>query len=358
VNAADPHRLISDPAPGPGQITSSASYGLNTFVIYLKDYFRNISGKAFLLTTGFVTLLISLNYTVGIETRIRSLHPWPLSLLIFFLFYGVVFLTAWRIQRPRMPSAIDRAWWVLLLAPLFFAFKMIHWDFSFLASAGWHYPWGRYTLVIMQLPMKLLVLLVMLAFCRKMLAGQSTGVGVAGDDSFFGFTTRGFTPRPYLLILLFLVPVIALASTQHDFLLAYPKVKNIAFINGYTRAVWPWKLLFEISYGLDFVSIELFFRGFLVIGLVRWAGQAAGASSDLLRQGPHRPEPSLDSVLPMAAFYCTVHFGKPLGECISSYFGGLALGVIAWRTRSVLGGLIVHLGLAWMMEVGGWIGNL
>lgn len=140
------------------------------------------------------------------------------------------------------------------------------------------------------------------------------------------------------MILLLLVPLIALASTRPDFLHTYPKVKNIGFLSGYTHPVWPWKALYELSYGLDFLSIELFFRGFLVIGLARYAGQYA--------------------ILPMAAFYCTIHFGKPLGECISSLFGGLALGVIAWRTRSILGGLIVHLGLAWMMELGGWIGNM
>jgi hypothetical protein len=36
----------------------------------------------------------------------------------------------------------------------------------------------------------------------------------------------------------------------------------------------------------------------------------------------------------------------------------MILGVIAIRTRSILGGLIAHLGLAWLMEVGGWLGNL
>lgn len=96
--------------------------------------------------------------------------------------------------------------------------------------------------------------------------------------------------------------------------------------------------MYEISYGLDFFSIELFFRGLLVIGLSRYAGEKA--------------------ILPMAVFYCTIHFGKPLGECISSFFGGMILGVIAMRTRSILGGLIAHLGLAWLMEVGGWLGNL
>ena len=109
-------------------------------------------------------------------------------------------------------------------------------------------------------------------------------------------------------------------------------------MNAYPGQSWPWKVGYELSYGLDFLSIELFFRGLLVIGLVRYAGEKA--------------------ILPMAAFYCTIHFGKPLGECITSFSGGLALGVLAYRTRSILGGLIVHLGLAWMMEVGGWVGHL
>jgi hypothetical protein len=168
-------------------------------------------------------------------------------------------------------------------------------------------------------------------------SGQPGDLSKAGG-AFFGLTIKNFNARPYFLLLLFMVPLVALASTRPDFLHTYPKVKNIAFISTYTKTVWPWQILYELSYGLDFLSIELFFRGLLVIGLARYAGEYA--------------------ILPMAAFYCTIHFGKPLGECISSFFGGLLLGVIALRTRSVLGGLIVHLGLAWMMELGGWLGGL
>ena len=101
---------------------------------------------------------------------------------------------------------------------------------------------------------------------------------------------------------------------------------------------WLYKLLFELSYGSDFFSVEIFFRGFLVIGFIKWVGK--------------------DAILPMACFYCTIHFGKPMGECISSYFGGLLLGIVAYNTRSIYGGLMVHLGIAWLMEIGGYIGNL
>jgi hypothetical protein len=57
----------------------------------------------------------------------------------------------------------------------------------------------------------------------------------------------------------------------------------------------------------------------------------------------------------MAALYCAIHFGKPLAECISSFFGGILLGVISYHSRSVAGGLVLHLGIGWLMEIAGLI---
>jgi hypothetical protein len=154
--------------------------------------------------------------------------------------------------------------------------------------------------------------------------------------SFYGLTTKGMDWTPYLIMLLVMVPLIAIASTQPDFLAVYPKLKLITNLSFEELTLWH-RLLFELSYGSDFITIELFFRGFLILAFVKWAGK--------------------DAILPMACFYCTIHFGKPLGECISSYFGGLLLGIVVFNTRSVLGGLMVHLGIAWLMELGGYIGN-
>jgi hypothetical protein len=321
---------------------------MRAFLQYLLAYLRHTSRPALLITTLFIAALITTNYTFGIERHILTAGPWYVAFSGFFLFYGVVLTLAWGLQyewgggvragteataaamrgAPRFFQ--PRLVILLLLAPLFFAAKMVHWDLSPLLPAA--YPWNHYWLIVLQLPAKLLLLFGLLFTCRKagLLEGDSLRSSV-------GLTTRGFDARPYFLLLLLLVPVVALASTRPDFLHVYPKVKNIAFINGYASPVWPWKLGYEVSYGLDFLSIELFFRGLLIVGLVRYAGEHA--------------------ILPMAAFYCTIHFGKPLGECISSYFGGLVLGVLAYRTRSILGGLIVHLGLAWMMEFGGWLGH-
>ena len=133
-----------------------------------------------------------------------------------------------------------------------------------------------------------------------------------------------------------MVPLVAAASFQKDFLYVYPKLKNIQFFFENENSGW-YKFLYELSYGSDFVTIELFFRGFLILAFVKWAGKEA--------------------ILPMAVFYCTIHFGKPLGECISSYFGGIILGVITYNTQTIFGGLLVHLGIAWLMELGGYLGN-
>ena len=324
---------------------------MKAFINYLRQYLQQQSYKRLLLTLLFVAVLVAVNYTIGIEKRIQRLGAWYFSLAGFFVFYTGVLAIAWGLQGRVSGGGMEdggegggrsaigsdgsggRRWrWVLVLAPLYFAAKMVHWDLTPLLPSSLGPLRERYALIVLQWPAKLLLLLIFIYLCRK--AGLLRG---AGPWDAVGLTTRGFNARPYFFLLLLLVPVIVLASTQPDFLRVYPKVKNIAFLNGHAHPIWPWRLLYEFYYGLDFLSIELFFRGLLVIGLARYAGATA--------------------ILPMAVFYCTIHFGKPLGECITSFFGGLILGVLAMRTRSILGGLMVHLGMAWMMEVGGWIGG-
>ncbi len=329
---------------------------MRRFIRYLTDFYKNSSRAALLLTTLFIAALVYANYSIGIERRIKSL-PWYEAIGTFFCFFSLVLALAWGLQyewgykeragttapvlrrghltvtTAAAPAGYFQPKMVLLIAigALFFSFKMVHWDLGALLPHTVVFPWDRYTLLILQLPLKVLLLFTVLFACRRfgLLEGGLRGIGL---------TTKNFNAAPYFGLLLLLLPLIALASTQHDFLQVYPKVQHLSFIDGYARPAWPWKLVYEFSYGLDFLGIELFFRGLLVIGLLRFAGQ--------------------DAILPMAAFYCTIHFGKPLAECISSFFGGLVLGAVAANTRTILGGLVVHLGLAWLMELGGWIGHV
>ena len=89
-------------------------------------------------------------------------------------------------------------------------------------------------------------------------------------------------------------------------------------------------MIFEFIYGADFFNVELLFRGFFVVGIAQVLGKHA--------------------IMPTVVIYCYLHFGKPVGEAISSILGGYILGIIAFYTRSLLGGVTIHIGIAWLME--------
>ena len=91
--------------------------------------------------------------------------------------------------------------------------------------------------------------------------------------------------------------------------------------------------VFQLCYGSDFVFVEFFFRGFMVLGFTRLLG--------------------IRAIIPMVVVYALIHFEKPLLEALSSIIGGLVLGVISYRTKSIYGGIILHLGIAYMMEIAG-----
>lgn len=149
----------------------------------------------------------------------------------------------------------------------------------------------------------------------------------------YGFSAQNHKWKVYFMLLLCMVPLIAFASTQSDFLEYYPRLKKLSSLHA---PVYK-QLVYELCYGLDYVSIELFFRGFMIMAFAKYVG--------------------INSVLPTACFYLSIHFGKPLGEAVSSFFGGTILGVISYHTRSIYGGVIIHVGIAWLMEAGGLIGN-
>jgi hypothetical protein len=156
----------------------------------------------------------------------------------------------------------------------------------------------------------------------------------SSDRNFYGFRSRGVTLWPYLLMLALVVPLVVWASYQPSFLRTYPRFTPGEELAYYQLPAWASQLVFELCYGVDFVFTEFFFRGFLVLGMVRFLGPQV--------------------LWPMVAFYCFIHYGKPPGETIGSVFGGYILGVISLHTRSILGGIVIHLGVAWLMELTAW----
>lgn len=135
--------------------------------------------------------------------------------------------------------------------------------------------------------------------------------------------------------------IIGIGSFMGDIKDYYPRFQHAGMTGFLAENDWPkWLavLVYEISYGSDFFSVELFFRGYLIFAFYRILGPYV--------------------VLPMIATYCFLHFGKPLGESISSIFGGYILGIIALNSRNIWGGILIHVGVAWTMELFGWLQNL
>jgi hypothetical protein len=151
------------------------------------------------------------------------------------------------------------------------------------------------------------------------------------ENHVYGLNAKHFDTRPYFAMLLLMLPLLISASFSTSFLRQYPMYKSTHAHEFLGVSEWVTVGAYEFVYGLDFVTVEYLFRGFLVIGMMSALGRGA--------------------VLSMAVIYCFLHFGKPMGEAISSIFGGYILGVVAYETRSVWGGIIVHIGIAWLMEL-------
>ncbi len=132
--------------------------------------------------------------------------------------------------------------------------------------------------------------------------------------------------RGELRIFAVLLPAIVagayLSAGQPRFQQTYPFYTDWSAGRGTLAGLLAWWAM----YALTFVALEFFYRGFLVtagFGLLGWWAIPA-----------------------MAAPYCLLHLDKPLPEMVTSLFGGLVLGVIALRTRSILAGVLAHVTLA------------
>jgi membrane protease YdiL (CAAX protease family) len=132
----------------------------------------------------------------------------------------------------------------------------------------------------------------------------------------FGLRTRGFGAHAwiYALCVAVMVPVLYLVSRQPDFAAYYPMYK------GAGRS-WLDFALWESVYLLQFFTLELFFRGFLLRAM---RGFGAGA------------------IWSMVVPYAMVHYGKPYLECDAAVIAGVVLGSLAMRTSSIYAGFLVH----------------
>lgn len=141
-----------------------------------------------------------------------------------------------------------------------------------------------------------------------------------------GFSVKGFSKyiRIYLILLIIVIPLVIVASRFPSFLAKYPLYSQ-------ARSSLLEFIIWELAYGVYFVALEFFLRGFMIFALARYLGSYA--------------------IFVMVIPYVMIHFGKPVAETFGSIFAGIALGTLALRTRSIFGGVFIHVLVAWSMDI-------
>lgn len=129
----------------------------------------------------------------------------------------------------------------------------------------------------------------------------------------------------YLFFFLGMLPVLVAVSFMDSFQESYPFLTV-----GHDEFNWKLFLFWEFIYALQFIAVEFFFRGFLIIAMLPVFGEAALAVS----------------ILP----YVMIHFGKPYPEIFGALLAGWILGKAALKTNSISPGILVHFGIALSMD--------
>ncbi len=141
------------------------------------------------------------------------------------------------------------------------------------------------------------------------------------------------------LFLLVMLPAVYVASKSAAFAGHYPLAGQGAFklkVEGKEALSLRLFLLYEAAYFLYFVGWEFLFRGWMLNGLLPKLGRGGAL---------------LFQTVPFAL----MHLGKPELEAMGSIIAGVALGILALRTRSFWYGAFLHGAIAvWMDVLASW----
>lgn len=130
----------------------------------------------------------------------------------------------------------------------------------------------------------------------------------------------------YAIMFTIMIPALIIVSNYSAFQQTYPFYD---FPIG--EPLWPNFWRWEIMYFCQFVSLEFFFRGFILHGLKR-------------RLGIH-------AIYVMVVPYCMIHFHKPMLETFGAIMAGIALGFMSLKTRSIWLGAAIHITVAISMDL-------
>jgi uncharacterized protein len=138
----------------------------------------------------------------------------------------------------------------------------------------------------------------------------------------FGDYKTGFVIS--LVFFLVMLPAIWFFSATPDFVAKYPHLLS-------TRNNWQEFFIYESGMLLYMISWEFIWRGFMLFGLK----EKFGYYSVLIQMIP----------------FVILHNGKPMLETFGAIAGGIALGVLAFRTNSILYCVITHMGIMFTIDL-------
>jgi len=114
------------------------------------------------------------------------------------------------------------------------------------------------------------------------------------------------------------------ASSSFSFVETYPLLQR-------TKESWGLFFIYEATLFLYVFAWEFIWRGFMLFGLEEKFGYYA--------------------VLIQMIPFVILHNGKPYVETFGAIIGGIALGILAFRTRSFIYCVIVHIGVMFMIDL-------
>lgn len=307
---------------------------INYLTKYFKDYFHP---GLYLSVVIFLAACIYINFGLGFEKEFIKVHSRSyLKWLLMFFEMGFPFLFicgllyVFNINRTWVHS---KEFWILFV----FGFVLISWQRSFF----WHHYFIEGLDRVDRLYVRKVIWWVrpfLTTFIPVLLFYNFYEKSKDSSKSWYGLAIKNTDFKPYVFLVLLVFAAMAVASFFSDLASYYPMYgrsggKAFAEAHGISD-VWT-VLVYEMVYGAMFLNVETFFRGFLIMGFLRVLGGHA--------------------VLAMVGSYVFLHFGKPLTECISSAFGGYFIGILAFYSRRIWGGVALHVALAWSMELFAWL---
>ncbi len=125
------------------------------------------------------------------------------------------------------------------------------------------------------------------------------------------------------IFLCIMIPLVWFASSFPQFSSTYPHLAD-------ARKSWPIFLIFEFGMIVYMFAWEFIWRGFMLFGLESKFGYYA--------------------VLIQTVPFVILHNGKPVFETFGSIIAGIALGILAFRTRSILYCVAAHYGVMFSID--------